>query len=160
MKIERYYILLIFLICILSISAVSAADDTTSNTINTNIDDTIIDSADDTTSNTINTNIDDTIIDSGDEEIIDESSEETKLIESSENFISLDSKINGNQDEIVILEKDYAYDDSTDESYKEGINITRKVTIDGQNHTISGSNQARIFNISSSDVTIMNINFI
>ena len=161
MKIERYYyILLIFLICILSISAVSAADDTTSNTINTNIDDTIIDSADDTTSNTINTNIDDTIIDSGDEEIIDESSEETKLSESSENFISLDSKINGNQDEIVILEKDYAYDDSTDESYKEGINITRKVTIDGQNHTISGSNQARIFNISSSDVTIMNINFI
>ena len=161
MKIERYYyILLIFLICILSISAVSAADDTTSNTINTNIDDTIIDSADDTTSNTINTNIDDTIIDSADEEIIDESSEETKLSESSENFISLDSKINGNQDEIVILEKDYAYDDSTDESYKEGINITRKVTIDGQNHTISGSNQARIFNISSSDVTIMNINFI
>ena len=141
MKIERYYyILLIFLICILSISAVSAADDTTSNTINTNIDDTIIDSAD--------------------EEIIDESSEETKLIESSENFISLDSKINGNQDEIVILEKDYAYDDSTDETYKEGIKITRKVTIDGQNHTISGSNQARIFNISSSDVTIMNINFI
>ena len=141
MKIERYYyILLIFLICILSISAVSAADDTTSNTINTNIDDTIIDSAD--------------------EEIIDESSEETKLIESSENFISLDSKINGNQDEIVILEKDYAYDDSTDESYKEGIKITRKVTIDGQNHTISGSNQAKIFNISSSDVTIMNINFI
>ena len=141
MKIERYYyILLIFLICILSISAVSAADDTTSNTINTNIDDTIIDSAD--------------------EEIIDESSEETKLSESSENFISLDSKINGNQDEIVILEKDYAYDDSTDESYKEGIKITRKVTIDGQNHTISGSNQARIFNISSSDVTIMNINFI
>ena len=141
MKIERYYyILLIFLICILSISAVSAADDTTSNTINTNIDDTIIDS--------------------GDEEIIDESSEETKLIESSENFISLDSKINGNQDEIVILEKDYAYDDSTDETYKEGIKITRKVTIDGQNHTISGSNQARIFNISSSDVTIMNINFI
>ena len=34
------------------------------------------------------------------------------------------------------------------------------MTIDGQYHTISGSNLARIFDVNSGGVTIMNINFV
>ena len=57
----------------------------------------------------------------------------------------------------INLTKDYKYYGDSDIN---PIYITKSLTIDGQGHTIDGSNSARIFQISADNVTIKNINFI
>lgn len=60
----------------------------------------------------------------------------------------------------LTLTKDYVYNYS-DSDYKDGIRITSdNILIDGCGHTIDGAGQARIFNITSSNVTLKNIKFI
>ena len=60
----------------------------------------------------------------------------------------------------LTLEKDYVYTHN-DSDFKWGIKITEdNIVIDGDGHTIDGAGQARIFNITSSNVTLKNINFI
>ena len=60
----------------------------------------------------------------------------------------------------LTLNKDYAYS-SDDSDYRDGIKITQdNIMIDGDGHTIDGKGQARIFNISSNNVTLKNINMI
>lgn len=77
------------------------------------------------------------------------------------NFTELNDEIgkvsdNGN----LTLKKDYRYN-SGDSDFKEGIGIIRdNIVIDGDGHTIDGAGQARIFNITSNNVTLKNINFI
>lgn len=59
----------------------------------------------------------------------------------------------------LTLQKDYKYD-SNDSAYKNGIKITKdNIIIDGAGYTIDGAGQARIFNISSNNVTLKNIIF-
>ena len=43
---------------------------------------------------------------------------------------------------------------------KDGINITKDITVDGKGYTIDGNSQSRIFNIVNATVTLKNINFI
>ena len=58
------------------------------------------------------------------------------------------------------LTKNYTYNPDVDLDYKDGINITNDITVDGKGYTIDGNGQSRIFNIANATVTLKNINFI
>ena len=76
------------------------------------------------------------------------------------NFTSLQEEIDSSTDSIDITQ-DYAYDNETDYEYIGGIVIEKNdFTINGNGYTIDGSNQARIFDIAGSNITINNLNFI
>ena len=72
-------------------------------------------------------------------------------------FSALQKKIDdaGNASTIV-LENNYNYDDGFN---KEGINIAKALTIDGNGYTIDGGGQSRIFNVLSDGVILKNIVF-
>ena len=61
---------------------------------------------------------------------------------------------------ILELTKNYTYNPDVDLDYKDGINITKDITVDGKGYTIDGNGQSRIFNIANATVTLKNINFI
>ena len=61
---------------------------------------------------------------------------------------------------ILKLTQDYTYNATSDSSYQKGIVINKPITIDGQGFTISGNNQAGIFNITANNVIIKNLNLI
>ena len=54
----------------------------------------------------------------------------------------------------IYLDKDYLFKDKVS-----GISVSKKLTIDGQGHSIDGSNLARIFDINAKNVTLKNIVF-
>ena len=60
----------------------------------------------------------------------------------------------------ITLNKDYVYNPTTDTHYKNGITISKTITINGNGYTINGLNQAEAFNIRSNNVTIINCTFI
>ena len=60
----------------------------------------------------------------------------------------------------ITLNKDYVYNPTTDTHYKNGITISKTITINGNGYTINGLNQAEAFNIRSNNVTIFNCTFI
>ena len=74
-------------------------------------------------------------------------------------FTNLNEKINSD-DSTVTLTDDYKFNSNTDSDFKNGIVISRPMNILGNGHTIDGANAARIFNITSKDVFISNVNFI
>jgi predicted outer membrane repeat protein len=90
-------------------------------------------------------------------------SNQTALQDSPEigNFTELNGEIGKISDNgSLTLKKDYKYN-SNDSGFKEGIKIVRdNIVIDGDGHTIDGAGQARIFNITSNNVTLKNIHFI
>ena len=58
----------------------------------------------------------------------------------------------------VLLDRSYAYDVTWDTSLVDGIIVNKSLIIDGQRKwTVSGSNLARCFNVSSSDVSFQNL---
>ena len=57
------------------------------------------------------------------------------------------------------LEKDFTFNKSIDSSFKDGISISKSLTIDGQGHTINGNKLARIFNLRSGELILKNIIF-
>ena len=61
---------------------------------------------------------------------------------------------------ILELTKNYTYNPDVDLDYRDGINITKDITVDGKGYTIDGNGQSRIFNIANATVTLKNINFI
>ena len=73
-------------------------------------------------------------------------------------FTELAAKINGGESEIV-LDCDYKYNSSIDSDYQNGVHISKKIIIDGKNHTIDGNEESKILIISGSNVTIKNIIF-
>ena len=75
-------------------------------------------------------------------------------------FTKLNDKINSNNESTVTLTEDYRFNSNTDSDFKNGIVISRPMNILGNGHTIDGANAARIFNITSKDVFISNVNFI
>ncbi|MDO5819277.1 MAG: peptidoglycan-binding protein [Methanobrevibacter sp.] len=178
MKNQRYFFLvLIFILCIISISAVSAATDSASDIVSANDDQMLIldESIDDDVSTSINddelileennanaldsksnietTNIDEKNSQCGDNEIL--------TAPNAKNFTDLNRTINGNNNATIYLNDEFTYDSSYDSILIEGININRTVTIEGNHHTINGNNEARMFHIQSGgNVTIKNINFI
>ena len=62
---------------------------------------------------------------------------------------------------VLELDTDYTYQSalSEDVALKMGIIINKPITIDGKGHTISGSNGARIFNVTANNVVFKNITF-
>ena len=70
-------------------------------------------------------------------------------------FDELAQKINQTTD-LLVLDKDYYYLKGTNK----GVLISKPITIDGQGHKLDGRKLSRIFNITSDNVTIKNINFI
>lgn len=89
-------------------------------------------------------------------------------------FTDLNNLIqNASENSIIKLDKDYIYNDNTDEyvynnnTYftedmylKYGIKISKSLTIDGQGHTIDGNHTAKIFSQTGSILTLSNTIFI
>lgn len=73
-------------------------------------------------------------------------------------FSDLNNDIQKAKNEIT-LTKDYIYSNQ-DEKFINGINITKNIIINGNNHTINGNNQSKAFNIFNSKITLKNINFV
>ena len=76
------------------------------------------------------------------------------------NFTSLQTDITTSTGSIE-LTQDYVYDNTTDSELKNGIFIKENnFVVNGNGHTIDGSNQSRIFSITGSNVTLKNLNLI
>ena len=76
------------------------------------------------------------------------------------NFTSLQTDITTSTGSIE-LTQDYVYDNTTDSELKNGIFIEENnFVVNGNGHTIDGSNQSRIFLITGSNVTLKNLNLI
>ena len=81
------------------------------------------------------------------------------LANNPDTFTNLNTTINGNNNSEINLNLDYAYTDG-DSSFKDGIEITRDLTINGNGHIIDGKNQSRIFKISGCNVILKDIYFV
>ena len=130
MQYKKIMLLAIFLVGLLAISTVSAADNTT--------DDNMI----------------------GEEPNTDLASPDTDdvLTADEQTFTHLNQTINGNNNSEITLTSDYNYSDD-DDNFKEGIVINRDVTIYGNGHTIDGNGKARIFQVTGGNVVFYNITF-
>ena len=72
------------------------------------------------------------------------------------NFTALQDEIDSSTD-FLEINQDYTYDNSTDYKLIKGIEINKNdFTINGNGYTIDASNQARIFIINGSNITINN----
>ena len=75
------------------------------------------------------------------------------------NYTELQNKINS-EDNLIILENDYALFLPEEFIFENGINIDKdNVIIDGQGHTINGTSMAKFFTITGNNVTLKNIIF-
>ena len=161
MKMNNKYIciILIFLLCLISISSASAAEDTVNADDNQEL---ILEENMKSDISTAN-NHDNTILEDS-TELNDDENKKTYLKAgetTTGTFSELNEIINGNTDNYITLEGNYTYDDSSDASLKKGIKISRAVTIDGQGCTLNGNNLSRIFYINDiNGIVIKNINFI
>lgn len=138
-------ILAILIVCLLTVGAVSAEDNGTSDIV----------SADDSTDL-----VDCTIGEESDSELTFPNANEETLKANPKSFSDLNTKINGNLDGVVYLEENYTYDSDTDSDFIHGIAIERPVTIYGNGITIDGANSARIFRVTDSEVTFNDITFV
>lgn len=129
---------------IISVSAVSAAED--------------IDDSSDIIS-IENDAVDEEIQSAADSEIIadDGNSGETATVG---NFSSLQKIINDDETGTVELNQNYAFDSENDSSLINGIIINKNITLDGKGHTIDAKNSARIFKLNANDITLKNITFV
>ena len=76
------------------------------------------------------------------------------------NFTSLKNDIDSNP-KSVDLTQDYVYDNNTDDQLSSGIVIDKDdFVVNGNGHTIDGSNQARIFALTGDNITLKNLNLI
>lgn len=82
-------------------------------------------------------------------------SNEDDLLQDTNSFSNLNQRINQNQNKDVYLDSDYSFNSWSDSNLKNGIRITRDVTIHGNGHTINANNQARIFYISSNNLNVV-----
>lgn len=75
-------------------------------------------------------------------------------------FTDLNTAINGNNDSDIYLHENYTYKSGYEGSFKDGITISRAVTIHGNGITINGSNDARIFTVTADNVIFRDIIFV
>ena len=74
-------------------------------------------------------------------------------------FTALQYLIN-NSGNVINLTKDYTFSNISDYKLFDGVYINKDLTINGKGHILSGSGQARIFNIDRHTVVLNNITFI
>ena len=147
MKDKKLYLLILsFIICILSISAISA----TENTVNKEVI-----STDNNKDNNLETNIqyNEVSTSKGNSEINFEENNNDKESESETDkittdnedeltFTALNTTINGNTNSTVYLSNNYKYNEDSDSNFQDGIIINRDLTIYGNGVTLDGSNKA------------------
>ena len=137
MKNKLFLLSLLFLVCILSISAISAADNTTNKDVISDDNDNLETSIhDDVSTGKENCELD----------LEQNNNDELK-------FTDLNTTINGNSDSTIYLSNNYKYNDDSDSDFKDGIYIDRNLTVYGNGVTIDGNLTARIFKVST-DVTV------
>ena len=150
--INKRNILLLLLLSIIAIATISSvnANDLNSTSLQTNTEEINLETINGeiNTENSIN-----------DANILEEAETEEKLSDNPKSLSELNSLINGNDNSTITLEYDYAYDANSDESFKNGIQISRTLTLDGGNHFINGSSIAKGFNVTASNVILKNIKF-
>ena len=162
MENKKYvFMLLMLLAFMITISAVSAAEDTASDIASIEENEEI---------SLEETPIEENALSDGNEELILEESpnEETLNIENDNhplsedagNFTALKSLINNNTDPEISLNRDYTYLD--EDELENGIPINRTVTINGNGFTINANGKARIFHVTETaeNVVFKNITFI
>ena len=151
-------IVLILLLFLLSVSAINAAEDATDDIISTEIDDTITTEIDDTV--TLEEDESNVNLEEIENEELNSADDNPKLTETStKTFKELDDAINNNWDAVIDLTCNYTYTDSDGDGFKDGIDISRPVTINGNGITIDGAGKARIFTVMSDNVIFNNITF-
>ena len=165
MNIKRYlYILLIFLVLV-SLSAVSAADDNANGIISVDDNDELIldEAIDDDVSSANNNYDEELILETPADDLVGSENDATPLKEGATgSFSDLNKLINEDfsSNDTITLNGNYKYSDG-DDDFVHGIVINRGVTIDGNGFTLDGSNSARMFDVeTNSEVIIKNINFI
>ena len=134
----KYIILIVLAIFLFSIASVSAGN--TNETVIVNTDDSSVE------------------LSQNDQQIISQN-DNNEIIGKSGSFKDLKSKIDGaDEGSTIVLDKNYEYNY---ESYENGIEIRKSITIDGDGHTIAGKKDetARIFNVLVDNVILKNINF-
>ena len=97
-----------------------------------------------------------TVKDNGD--ILTHGNQEIPLEDaSSGSFAELESEIDGiDEGGVLNLSRDYQYvNGATD-----GVTISKSITVNGNGHVLDAKGQARIFNITSDNVTLKNITFV
>ena len=153
MEKNRYIFLVILsLVCILSISAISATDDSTSDTISTyeNQESFLEENVkEDLTTNNGENN-----------KALESPTDKTRLSEIPLNFKQLNETINGNDNDTIYLTNNYTYNSGSDSNFKNGILIERNLTVYGNGITINGNRMARIFNVSSDNLNVKFYNII
>ena len=132
-KLKKSFIpLMIFLVLIITLSAISAADAESINETSSASDEIVLEETDDTLES------------SSDEPILNADSEGT--------FTDLNNNLTGKTE--VTLESDYAYSADTDSAYENGITVDRELTINGNGHKITG-NDNKLFAISNTGSLIL-----
>ena len=150
MRYKKIMMLAILLVSLFTISAVSAADNVTSDVVG--VEETTVNVVKETTDELINVEENNQILESCD-------GESTNLSANLEGtFTDLANEIANANGELK-LTKNYVYDSSKDSNYKNGITINKEITINGRGFVVDGNNNARAFNISCGNVIIRNIEF-
>ena len=132
MRYKKIMILSILFVTLLTVSAVSAADNTTSDIVG------------------IEETTDEVVSIENDEEILEENNVGT--------FTDLAEEIANAQDELN-LTRNYTYDREIDQGYYSGIKIDKSIVINGNGFTINGKHEeSGLFNITGSNVVLKNNN--
>ena len=136
MKQRKYIgILLIFIICMLTISAVSAADDASNDISSINDNEELILEENHVANNLNEANEELILEESPNKVTLNVEKEKNPLTDTTGNFTELNNLINDNTDPVINLDKNYVY--STGDNMIEGITINREVTINGNGYTIN-----------------------
>ncbi|WP_461461547.1 hypothetical protein [Methanobrevibacter sp.] len=166
MKSKKYILFsLLFLVCILSISTISATENTTNKDII---------SHDNNKETNLQTNIQYDEVSTSEENCelnLEENNNKqdksgadgtTTDNEDPLTFTDLNTTINGNTNSTIYLNNNYKFKKDSDSKLENGIDIGRNLTIYGNGVTIDGNKMARIFNVIDSklNVNFYNINFI
>ena len=73
-------------------------------------------------------------------------------------FSDLNVLIKGTENSgTLTLDNNYRYDSNTDNAFKNGITISKPITIDGNGYTIDGDNLVRSFIVNANNVILKNI---
>ena len=163
---NKYFLVFMFLVCILSISAVSATENTIKEVTNTNTKEynTLETTTHQYNGDVSNSNDD---VELKEKENVNDnrqgkSGTDKTTAENDDplSFNDLNTTINNNTNSTIYLSHDYKYNNNSDYSFIYGVVISRSgIIIDGNGHIIDGAGQARMFTITGENVTIQNLVF-